>query len=86
MVCAQCDHPAERQKVTRKLKQVQRKLEGEIKKKERKQLEKQLAELRVDLNYILVRSTYCATVQTEVLIPRQHYPKLKKYKIGRAHV
>ncbi|KAI0343605.1 hypothetical protein BDW22DRAFT_1476361 [Trametopsis cervina] len=53
----------ERQKVTRKVKQVQRQLESCTEKKEKKKLEKALFELRVDLNYILV----------------SHYPKLKKY-------
>ena len=44
----------ERQKVTRKIKQTKRQLEGDIKKKERKRLEQSLMELRIDLNYILV--------------------------------
>ncbi|KAI0752801.1 hypothetical protein C8Q80DRAFT_1097781 [Daedaleopsis nitida] len=61
----------ERQKVTRKIAQMKRQLEGkgkdgeekekELGKKERKKLEARLAALRVDLNYIL------------------HYPKAKKY-------
>ncbi|KAF7791355.1 hypothetical protein EIP86_002369 [Pleurotus ostreatoroseus] len=42
----------ERQKVSRKLKQVKRQLEDYQDEKERKKLEKSLAELRVDLNYI----------------------------------
>ncbi|KAI1790322.1 hypothetical protein LXA43DRAFT_891111 [Ganoderma leucocontextum] len=47
----------ERQKVLRKLAQVKRQLEGEggeeLGKKERRKLEKRLAELRVDLSYVL---------------------------------
>ncbi len=49
----------ERQKVLRKLAQAQRKLDGEgdggeaLGKKERRRLEKQVGELRVDLNYVL---------------------------------
>ncbi|KAI0686284.1 hypothetical protein BC835DRAFT_1288400 [Cytidiella melzeri] len=43
----------ERQKVTRKLKQVQRMLEVSTDKKEKKKLGKALLELRIDLNYIL---------------------------------
>ncbi|KZT01468.1 uncharacterized protein LAESUDRAFT_663995 [Laetiporus sulphureus 93-53] len=67
----------ERQKLIRRIQQVKRQLhedeEGDgakSTKKEQKQLEKRLEELRVDLNYIIVH----------VLIWfHQHYPKLKKY-------
>ncbi len=47
---------SERQKVTRKLSKTKRQLEESTEKKERKKLEKVLLELRVDLNYIMVRS------------------------------
>lgn len=50
------DGSAEKQKVTRKLKQTQRQLESCADKKEKKKLEKALFELRVDYNYILVSS------------------------------
>lgn len=49
------DKTIERQKVTRKLNRVKRDLESCEEKKEKKKLTKQLLELRVDLNYILVR-------------------------------
>ncbi|KAF9529756.1 hypothetical protein CPB83DRAFT_852126 [Crepidotus variabilis] len=43
----------ERQKVTRKIRQTQRRLEASEQKSERKRLKAELAELRTDLNYIL---------------------------------
>ncbi|KAI0740875.1 hypothetical protein C8Q76DRAFT_587656, partial [Earliella scabrosa] len=43
----------ERQKVVRKLVQAQKQLAAAVEKKERKKLEARVAELRVDLNYIL---------------------------------
>lgn len=74
---------AERQKVTRKIAQTKRTLGApDLGKKERRALEKTLFELRVDLNYIMVRFP---------LPPRrrrarvadcgvwQHYPKMEKY-------
>jgi len=45
---------AERQKVTRKIKQTQKLLESTESKKEKKKISAELQELRVDLNYILV--------------------------------
>jgi hypothetical protein len=48
----------ERQKVSRKLRQVHQQLESCTHKKEKKKLEEALLELRVDLNYILVRRLY----------------------------
>lgn len=56
------DKTIERQKVTRKLNRVKRDLESCEEKKEKKKLTKQLLELRVDLNYILVRPFYLQTL------------------------
>ena len=45
----------ERQKVARKIQQVKKKIDASETKKERTKLEETLSELRVDLNYIIVR-------------------------------
>jgi hypothetical protein len=55
---AHADCSVERQKVSRKIAQTLRALEAEdVEKKERKKLKRALEELRVDLNYIVVRAT-----------------------------
>ncbi|KAG5640486.1 hypothetical protein DXG03_008339 [Asterophora parasitica] len=70
----------ERQKVVRKLNQTKKRI-ASADASSKPQLESALAELRVDLNYILVRPPYFLTLdldQTSVGFT-QHYPKTKKY-------
>lgn len=50
------DRRVEKQKVTRKLTRVKKQLEESTDKSEQKKLKKELNSLRIDLNYILVRS------------------------------
>ena len=69
----------ERQKVTRKLNQTKRQLEACTEKKERKKLEKALKGLRVELNYILVRSAVLHIMRDPKSQSAQNYPKLQKY-------
>ncbi|KIP09059.1 hypothetical protein PHLGIDRAFT_44323, partial [Phlebiopsis gigantea 11061_1 CR5-6] len=72
----------ERQKVTRKVIQTKRELEACTDKKRKKKLEKALYELRVDLNYILVRQVDPRPASADVNLAAyfsQHYPKLRKY-------
>ena len=66
----------ERQKVTRKLNKMKRELESCTDKKERKKIEEALFELRVDLNYIIVRcssyrrSGHPLTALTPLALPK----------------
>lgn len=62
--------------------QIKRELEACTDRKEKKKLEKVLLELRVDLNYILVRQLHLCFAGTDANLTdyfSQHYPKLKKY-------
>lgn len=68
----------ERQKVTRKIKQVQDRLKVEQKKSKKKKLTSELQELRMDLNYIFV-SLREKWISNFLLFRFKHYPKLKKY-------
>jgi hypothetical protein len=52
---AEWEHPIERQKVTRKLKQAKKSLEAASSDSHKKKYSSELHNLRVDLNYILVR-------------------------------
>jgi len=59
---------AERQKVTRKIKQTQKRLES-TESKEKKKISAELQELRVDLNYILVCTAHLFFSSIECLRP-----------------
>ncbi len=65
--------------MTRKIDQTKKQLSSATDDKKKKKLAKTLLSLRVDLNYILVRSydIFCLNLSKMHFI--QHYPKIKKY-------
>ena len=75
------DQVLDRQKLLRKIKQTKSPLvEDGVSSKARRALEAELFELRVDLNYVLVRlSNSCAGCSRYYCALLQNYPRLEKY-------
>jgi hypothetical protein len=70
----------DRQKLLRKIRQTKRRLEDEeISSKVRKALKAELFDLRVDLNYVMVRFSNAILSAFFVSTLFQNYPKLEKY-------